>query len=305
MKSKNLILLSLLVISILINAFLVVWEPGTTKLDFDTTYFSVSDTSDIQSIEISKNGVEVVTLQKKEGWRITQQDRADTDMLRVIKEVIRRQRILRRITGNAAEKLLQETENAIYVSIQADKQRSFQMLSNNTKTKTYFITDGEVYEMGVPGYSDYIGGIYELTPNQWKDREIFDGNWRTIQNLTINKGTSEMVKLKFQEAFFLVNDTEKVDSAAVVEYLQQFQGLKANERISKGQFERYDSLLASGPEYTIEIDDIKIKQPKVLNLYPKLSGETIRLITDQRGEMMVFADNRADALIPDLKELLR
>ena len=109
----------------------------------------------------------------------------------------------------------------------------------------------------MPGYKDNVVDIFKLHPDQWRDRLMFDGSWRTIQKATLNYTTGDVMEIAFKDKFFLVNDRQPQDSSAVIDYLNQFQYFEANEMISSGRFPQLDSLKDTKPTALLTIEDIK------------------------------------------------
>mgnify|MGYP007000382956 len=140
----------------------------------------------------------------------------------------------------------------------------------------------EVYQVNIPGYQDFLASIYKLKLDQWRNRLVFKGNWRTIQKIEVvypEKSDKNLV-IRFEETFYKVDGLKEIDSSAVVTYLNQFEYLQANERISLGFSSAYDSLSQTVPEMIISISDIKYKLPIEIKIFPELPGQSIRLIMD-------------------------
>ncbi len=194
-----------------------------------------------------------------------------------------------------------EVENGILVSLKLDGQEDldFEVSGNAMKTKSYFTKDGQTYEVEIPGYRDYLAGIFELKPNQWRDRVIFDGSWRTIQRLTLDYRDADQndFEISFNETFFQVSDIQQMDSSSVVEYLNEFQNWKANERLGRGAFDKYDSLAATSPYAILSIESINYTNEQVFSIYAPLKNDGFVLVTNQSGEMMVFDRQRISRIL--------
>ena len=175
------------------------------------------------------------------------------------------------------------------------------MWGNATKTKTYASLEGseESYEIYIPGYNEYVGGIFELHPDQWRDRLVLNGSWRTIQNLEINyrDKAREDIIINFEEEFFEVAGVSSLDSTAVIDYLNQFQYFQANEWISKGRFMRYDSLSKMPPLATLKIETINTTDPIWVEIFPKINGESFHLAQTYDGSMMVIDQSRVKNIL--------
>ena len=132
--------------------------------------------------------------------------------------------------------------------------------------------------------------------DQWRNRTVFDGSWRTIQELNLTSKGQELT-IKFNSQFFEVVGVSEIDSSGVVDYLNQFQLLQANEMISIGRFPDLDSLKTTIPVAILTIDDIKNSGETVFRIYPNLSGQSYQLVTKNDKTLMVFDRKRIQSLL--------
>ena len=187
-------------------------------------------------------------------------------------------------------------EDSLDVFIQGEKELHFKVFGNLTKTKTYFhdLSSGKSYEVAIPGYSDYVGGIFELSANQWRDRVIMDENWRTIKSFLLQYKTDNTadVFLEFDDTFFNVNGVSTMDSSFVVDYLNQFRSFEVNEIISAPKFPKYDSLSTTTPLAEIKISTINQPEPITLKVFPSIENQPFNLIVDDSGELMIIDRHR-------------
>ena len=190
-----------------------------------------------------------------------------------------------------------EIHGTVIVEFDFNSRYHFQFASNLNKTKSYFLSDGIAREVVVPGYRDNITDIFTLHPDQWRNRLILDGSWRTIQKVSVENNYGENFEISFADTFFLFNGQQPADSTAVVEYLNQFQLFQANEMISTKRFPQMDSLSETNPIATVSIDDIKYNQSTVLKIFPNLTGQSYHLLTDQKGQMMVLGSERVASIL--------
>jgi len=217
------------------------------------------------------------------GWVVNDQYRADERFLNTLFSIIERIESGRKFDG-----WNEEVAGAVEIGMGADAGYRFQLATNPTKTKSFFIAEGVVTEVSVPGYRDNVVDIFLLHPDQWRDRLVIDASWRSIQKLTVSEAV-ENLTLTFDDKFFLINGQPAQDSSAVVDYLNQFQYFEANEMISPGRFPKFDSLAKTTPTATVEIDDIKLDKPMLLNIFPKLDNQAYHLVTNENGMMVIDA----------------
>lgn len=300
MKAKNIRLIIILVLLIVANAFIWIWEPDYQQLNYQPDHFSVADTSLVKEVIISTPEKSNILSKSEDGkWQLNQQFSVDPNLRKVLLSVLNRVRIRRVLTNEELSQV--KTGNALNVEVKGVKNKVFTVVGNPTQTKTYFIDleQDKGYEVEIPGYSDFVGGIFQLNTDQWRDRRIFSGNWRTIQEISIDYTDPSMkdLAIKFEGDFFKVEGVSKLDSNRVVNYLDQFINFQANEMISLGRFDRYDSLMNSQPYAVIFLDDIKISDPIRLEVFQSIPRERINLVKLEENDFMVIDNRRINSIL--------
>ena len=153
----------------------------------------------------------------------------------------------------------------------------------------------------MPGYRDNVVEIFQLHPDQRRDRLVFDGSWRTIQSLQISYPQADDLEIAFDEKFFLINGRAPSDSSALIDYVNQFQFFQVNEMISTGRFPLFDSLSKTEPIATVIIDDINLQDPFKLFIYPKEANQPYHLVKDAQNQLMVLDAQRVRNILVDAK----
>ena len=295
MRIQNIVLFIMSILLIISNLLLFNLKPELVNLSFDPDLFMVRDTSEIERFQFQSKVLNHY-FSRQEGWKINNKFPSDPNLLKMLFMVSKRVKVSRALTGNEKNQLLNRNEEmGTLVILTVDgREQSYSVVGNSNKTKTYFIQNEEVYQVNIPGYQDFLASIYKLKLDQWRNRLVFKGNWRTIQKIEVvypEKSDKNFV-IRFEETFYKVDGLKEIDSSAVVTYLNQFEYLQANERISLGFSSAYDSLSQTVPEMIISISDIKYKLPIEIKIFPELPGQSIRLIMDQDDELMVFESKR-------------
>lgn len=268
----------------LANVLFLVFGNSFRGVSFDENMFVVGDTSSIVSVRIGDD------LIKRSGdeWLMNDSYKVDRSLRSVLFLIMQRVQVKKPVDVVMSD--------GVEVEIGGEEPKSFTVSGNATKTRTYFSLKGkdEVYEVQIPGYKEYVGGIFELNTDQWKDRLILDESWRTIQQLTLDyhDADAEDVKISFDKDFFLVEGVSPIDSNLVVNYLNQFQYFQANEWVSEGRFKKYDSLSVKPPLATLTIESINDEVPIIMEIYPKLPGERFYLMRTYDQSMMVIDERR-------------
>lgn len=279
MEKRNKRLLVVITILLITNLIFFFSGKKMSNLSFDAELFAVRDTSALTSIKMGD-----ILLAKKEIWRVGQYP-ADLTFVDHLLNVLMRIRV---------NKLIGEMSTDGAMPIQINQEQSFYFSSNETKTKTYFILEGKGYEMEIPGFTDYLGGIFELKRDQWRDRLVYSGNWQTIRKLTLDyvDGNQNDFSIQFEKDFFKLEGVATIDTAAIIDYLNQFQYFQANERISKGRITSMDSLVKTRPLAVLHLDDIHIKSKITFTIYQQRREDSFHLMLDPNGEMIVVDASR-------------
>ena len=273
MKGRIKRLTGVVVILLIANLFFFFSENDSSSLSFADDMFAVQDTSTLSSIKIGE-----ILLKKQGMWRVGDHA-ADPAFVNFLVNVLVRVRV---------NKPVGEMSSEDAIPVQINNESTFYFTSNETKTKTYFILEDEGYEMEIPGFSDYVGEIFELEKDLWRDRLVYDGSWRTIQLLTLDYTQSDEndFSIQFEKDFFKMEGIQALDTATMMDYLNQFQYFQANERISKGRIPAMDSIALTKPIAVLRIDDINIKQQILFTIYQKRSEDAFHLMLDPNGEMI-------------------
>lgn len=265
----------------------------TTSSKEAEKYFDPEDLDGVSAFEFVF-GVDTVAISLTgDGWIVNDEYLADQGFVNTLISVLERIE-----AGGMIENWTIDPIGSVEVEFDFNARYRFQFATNPNKTRSYFVTEAGAREVSVPGYRDNVVDIFTLHPDQWRDRIVIDGSWRTIQNLEVQNSLGENFKISFQDKFFLVNSSPSSDSSSVVNYLNQFQQFQANEMISEGRFEAMDSIAATtNPFATISIDDIKNDQLIELTIFPKMQGQAYHLVIDNTGQRMVIDARRVRQIL--------
>lgn len=287
MKKKHVYVIAIL---LLLGANILMLNTGgrSFSTSFDDKRLAVSDTGSIVSIVIKKEGEQVQIARSAQGWRVNNQYEIDNGFKNTLLAVLSRMKIKREVSSVDFE-LLGE------VTLIGSEERTFAFGSNANRTQSFIVENGKIFEMQLPEFPGLMIDVFQLKKDQWRNRMIFNGNWRSIQNLNIS-GSHEL-SIRFDDKFFTIEDVADIDSNTVISYLNSYEFLSANEMISEGNFPAFDSLLAENALATIKIEDIGSDQPFELYIYPQLSNQGYQLVTSSDGDMMVFDSERVRSLL--------
>lgn len=292
---KNKTRLLVLVVLLLANVGFMMFADSGAGVSFDENLFVVKDTAGISTVTIHQEQTSIKMHKQNGSWILNEQYAADEALVRVLLSILNRVQV---------KKPAEVTpQSPIDVEITGDHPMSFSVWGNLTKTKTYFSRKGTdaAYEVVIPGYHEFVGGIFELHADQWRDRLVMNESWRTIQSLRLEYAgqAAEDLIIRFEKDFYRVAHLSAIDSTAVIDYLNQFQYFEANEWISAGRLPVYDSLAKKPPLVTLKIESINSEFPVILDIYPHLEGDSFHLMTDRENAMLVVDRQRVLRLLKE------
>ncbi len=287
-SGKYIVAIALLLLA---NLWLFFSGKGDT-IQASEKYFVTDDLQGASAFKFVFSGDTTTLEMTEDGWVVNDEYLADQGFVNTLISILARVEVGRTINNWNSGAM-----GSVEVEFDFNSRYRFDFGSNANKTKSYFITENGAKEVSVPGYRDNVIDIFTLHPDQWRDRMVLDGSWRTIQNIQVNNSLGEEFQISFDEKFFLVNGEPATDSSAVVNYLNQFQQFQANEMISSGRFDEMDSISETQPFARILIDDIKYEQPIHLEFYPNIPNQPYHLVKDQDGRQMVIDAQRVRQIL--------
>ncbi|MEL7144797.1 MAG: hypothetical protein AAFO69_00405 [Bacteroidota bacterium] len=304
MKSKSNKLWILLAMQAVVIALLAFTSDSGSRLNFDTALFTVTDTASISKIELHHEA-EIVKLSKlNDRWFINEKEIADQSLMVYVKSILHRVTVQRPISGKQQAQVYANLKNeAPLVKLYNGETlvKEFYAGGNEGKTKSYFALDGVPYIVNVPGYQDYLSGVFKLKSHQWKDRRVSGSSWRSISKIEVEKATGDGFVVAFTGQDLTVEGVNPLDTNNMMNYVSQYAQFMINEFVMPGQFERYDSLKLTTPEATITLQDLDESRNFQWKVFPRLPKEGYHLITDQQGRMMMVDMRRVGNLIPPRK----
>ncbi len=298
MRRRNQILL-LLVAMLLAANLLVLLVDGKSSGKVSADYFDFPDTTAIESVRFTRNDASFFLVKEDDSWQLNETYAIDADFRNILMAVFSRVKVQKRVAGSAKAELLSRLEaEGTFVNLNGGNV-AFWVLGNPTRTQTYFVSEDEadVCVVGIPGYNDFVGGIFQLTEMQWRDRTLFAGSIRTIQRINIDYLEGNDLDITYNGDFFNVNDVQPLDTAFLEDYFAQFRKYQANERLPTGRFARYDSLAQTTPMAIITIEDLTRSAPWEFRVFPTLPRDNFHLSIAGQEEMVVVDRRRMQQLL--------
>lgn len=297
--------ISFVFVGLSIVSLLLMWIGKKERVvQVDKNLFVIADTTQMSGVKIEGSDQKIDIVRGESQWQINGKYKADPQLIYLAQRIlnaVETQRPVSKSNAEAIEKELREAGKKVEVKFIDGETKTFYAGGNTAKTTAYFGNEDltKIYTVVIPGYKSYLSGIFELSLNQWRDRVLFESDWRTIQKLAIEYADPNLTDLQiaFQGKYLEVDGVAALDTAALMEYLQPLEFFQLNDYLTPGSFHKYDSLKEANPIATLELKDIDVDNNRSLKIYPKIPGERFYLLTDTADEMIVVDEGRMDRLL--------
>ncbi len=135
--------------------------------------------------------------------------------------------------------------------------------------ETYAINPAnqKVFSVYIPGYFIKIRSLFDLSAETWRDLTLFQLNWRTLKDFSIDykKSNKQDLHIYFADRFYAVEGVEALDSAKLYYYITEAARFKAEQFLEDNKLR--DSLTELTPFCTVSLEDINASEPQKLNVY--------------------------------------
>lgn len=240
----------------------------------DKTIFQVADLKAIDKIILERDSVKTELAIEGGRWKVNSQV-ADQSLIDVLFATLQQAEPKRKVSEKLADSLkaFLETEGVhVILSRSGEPAQDFFAGGNASKTQAYFTKagDDDVYIVVIPGYRVYTSGIFELEAPGWKDKYVFNFNWKFFKSLNVSFATSPTNNFEVvMDKLPIIKDITQADTAKLSDFLDRVSLLTADQYLTKDQATAYDSALFTSLGFEITVADISGKTYQ-LKLYPEI-----------------------------------
>lgn len=260
-KKRNQYLLISLVILSLASALIFLFS-GESKPEVDKDLFKIQELEKIDAVTLTSPGRSISLKYDGSRWRVNDTWDADGQMIKVLFATLRQAEPRRPVSAALRDSVRHRLEGRgvrVILSEDGAERSAFMVGGNDLKTEAWFMKadDPQPYVMSIPGYRVYVGGVFELDLSGWRNKRVFDFNWRNFRSLTATypKEPGQGFEIGMRDGSFGVRDLETADTARLNTYLDEVSLLFATRYVEKG-LPSVDSLVSAEPAARIEIRDI-------------------------------------------------
>lgn len=259
-ENKNKLLTISLLGLLLVASLLFFYKAGTDEVNKDI--FKVASLSNVDKVVLFSPERQVELKFNGSKWNVNQSYPADDQLITVLFATLQQAEPKRRVSSSLADSLSGALHaNGVKVTLYEGETsiKSFYAGGNNAKTVAYFLDDEQaVYTMSIPGYRVYVAGIFELDENGWRDKRVFNFNWRNFKKLKtqFHDQPDQNFEIAEKEGGFNLLGPIQADTTRLNDYLDAVSLLMVKEYVSLGKKSPVDSLLQSPAWMTIQVFDL-------------------------------------------------
>ncbi|MBX2946256.1 MAG: DUF4340 domain-containing protein [Cyclobacteriaceae bacterium] len=252
-----------LLISLLVLVVVTLVYVGFYKRDrsvVDTSAFQLTDFTTINEVTLERGQHKTTLNFDGVRWNVNG-ELADRNLIDVLFATLQQARPVRPVAQALRDSVNRILEaSAVKVSLRSDDQTRLEFLAggNARKSEAYFKRAGDdaVYVMVIPGYRVYVSGIFELDKSGWKDKRVYQLNWRNFQRLetTFPESPKDDFKVSLIENYFSIENMAAVDTTKLNDYLDAVSLLMVDEYLADNEV--YENLINTPPQVKITAYDI-------------------------------------------------
>lgn len=295
-RNRNL-LISLIVLLAITVGYWASTQNKNSSADADL--FQVEDLTLIDRVIFEKGGQQFELKFDGIRWKVDE-EQADQGLVDVLFATLKQAKPLRpvaRTLQDTVQSLLRSEGIKVSLFVETETELTFLAGGNSRKSQSYFQKENDaVYIMTIPGYRVYTSGIFELDKFGWKDKHVFQLNWRNFKSLESksSRSSNDDFDVKFIDGYFSIDGMVAVDTTKLNDYLDAVSLLTVDEYAVNQKVT--DSLMNLPPDLRIHVSDVAGKE-HTLELYfsPAAMGNITGIINST--QLALFNRKRLESIL--------
>ena len=275
-KNHNIRLLIILLVAVcIVAAYEMIDVTGNEPGSYDRKQFSMTNTLDINQVEITGPDFKNTVVYQQANWSINGKYPVDPMRISVFFATMQNINIRRPASREMIPQVSAAIDSAgVTVKLFSEGQlvHSFSAWGDDSKSVTYFRNkEGEIYIVEIPGYRSYVYGLVSLETNEWRNKNVFNRmNWRNLGKIAVMYPGREADNFDIVpdgRFFKVLQVTPETDTTRLTDYIDNISLLNAVAFMGDAPED-----LALTPSMTIQVFDVG-KNPHTLELFESKNGD--------------------------------
>jgi hypothetical protein len=257
-RQENLTLIGLLVLLLVASGTFYLSQ--RTAPAAETVSVRLEEPETVTRIVLT-TGVDTVDLSFSGSWKVNGTQEADRELIQILFATLQQLRAKRPVTGSQADSIrtmLGTAGTRIRVFSGDEPELDITVGGDKMKTQAYvMMEDVAPYVVVIPGYRVYAAGIFELQSVEWRDKRVFNFNWRNFAGLRVSpRDAGEGITIKAGDRGILVDGSARADTAVLNTLLDNISLLRVERFLKPREYASRLPILSKGAEVLFEVTDI-------------------------------------------------
>ncbi len=259
-KNKRLLLLLIALSAITLLAYIFTRSDG--QLSLDKKMFAAADQTKIDRVVMESFRGKVKISYDGTAWKVNTKYVADRQLVKVLFATL-----LQVVPKRPSNEKVKDSisiflkKNGTHVSLYEGNEliKSFYAGANADRTQTYFQQGNDLpYLVTIPGYRVDASQVFELDENGWRDKRVFNFNWRNLKNINITypQDSRRDFKIDLLQNLLSIQDVAIADTTRLSNFVDDLYTLAGDQLITKGKNESIDSLFNQEISFHVNVTDI-------------------------------------------------
>lgn len=262
-RRRNIKLFIILLLAIVASAAAYFATREGDKLSVSRDKFSYQDPSEINRVVFTTDtSTHSLTFEGHE-WLVDQEYKADASRISVLFAILKQMRVRRQVSKQQQERIAQKLEQeGVKVDFyEGDKLvHQFFIAGDEESSLTYVAATPEeqAYIVEIPGYRNFLAGIFQLDKNGWRDPLVFDINWSNLSQVRVIYPDQQQnsFNVTYDDPFYRVSEVEQTDSTKLVDFLDEVSLLYVNDYLNEHEEQKFAEYIKPGPQAAIQVEDV-------------------------------------------------
>ncbi len=254
-------LLSLMILSI-ITLLVYLFSLNDGQLKLDKQFFQVEDQTKIDGVILQSSKGKVEITYDGTAWKVNKKFLADRQLVKVLfatlLQVVPKRAVSESVKDSISNAIKKSgTQVSLYEGSELIK--SFYAGANADRTQTYFqLEDNQPYLVTIPGYRVDASQVFELDESGWRDKRVFNFNWRNLKDISVSypKDKTRDFKIDLHQKVLIIQEVEIADTTRLSNFVDDLYTLAGDQIIKRGTSASMDSLFHQPVSFQVSINDI-------------------------------------------------
>ena len=244
-KKRNLRLLGVLAILIVVSMVLGFSGSDGSSYNIDKRIFAVDPNTVISDVVLKRQQDELRFSYTDQQWVVNNKFLMDIRIRDTFFGILSALEVRRPVAGNQRDSIagwLAENGVGVEVSYVDEPVKSYTIGGDEERGVTYVMGDDrEPYIARLPGFQNYIAGIFSVPELDWKNRAVFNTDWLSMGGLTWDYVDEEKDDIEFVpgDPLFTIENLPNIDSTRAMNYLEEIVFLQVDRFILSEEADQY------------------------------------------------------------------